>query len=603
MDLSQFDQDTIQKFQQAKQAGVPDAVNYQKAAQYQATKQAQPQQPQQPQGSGNKVVDTIANFLPLIGGVGGSFIPGLGTIAGGALGAGAGTLLKQVIEGQDFNPGEVAKEAALSGAGGVAGKGLGFLLGKALPGFGTFAGDVGENLAVRAFRPSPTQLTRFATETGEDFGKFLTNRGISSLDDVATKAEGLQGAFDNVVLNKNLKVDPNNVLTGFKNEIDRLNTSILPADRQKAEALNKIASNFIDQHGAGPISADELTALRRQIDQGIKDFGLDETVKGPLNITRDVLQNSLRDAADTAGLTVNGQSLKDSGQELSKLYKALELGQRQSNLGRGSLPVGLTKLLGGIGGMGVGGLPGAVAGVGATEILNNPSIIAMLSKGATKTGNIVDNLPQMTAQGADNLTRAGIAAGAGFGSVGQADASSPDIGSTGGFANPNIAAGAEGDPREAALRKVLATIMFSKAKSVSDIKAAYEFLSPSNSQKPLSAAQQQLQTNAQSGLSAVGTLEGILSKDPLAPVKANLPIVGGRSPYATAAREVTDVISRLRSGAALTEDEVKFYQTQLPQQFDSPETIQYKLNLFKNLFGKYANGQIPEQTSSTFLAQ
>jgi len=598
MDPLQFDADTIAKIQQAKKFGYDDRMVMQKAIQYQASKAQRALPAPTPEPVKNK----WAELLPLIGAVGGSFVPGLGTIVGGGLGAAAGSLLKNVAQEKDANVGEALKEGAFAGVGGVLGKGLGFVGSKLFPSLAEGLGTVGEKLAVKAFRPSPGQLTEFAGVTGEDFGQFLAKRGLTGLDDVVKKADILQGQFDNVVLNKNLIVNSEKILAGFDEQIARLSKSILPADQAKAKVLEQIKNNFTLQYGGKPIAANELTALRKEVDAGIKDFALDPSVKTPLNLTRDVFQNSLRDAADDAGIMVGGKGLKETGVELSKMYKALEIGERQANLGRGSLPGRLTSLLGaGIGGAG-GGLPGAAAGFAATEALNNPNTISLLSRFATGAGNVAGKVPTVPDMVPQALTRAGLVGGAAFGQGGEQTA--PQGVETGQILPPEVAArfgagatnpmgggadmGAGTDQDQ--LRKVLASIMFSKAKNVSDIKTAFEMLQ-GPAAKPLTAEQQKIAANSQSGLRALDLLENILTKDPLAVAKSKIPGVAGRSPYSTASREIADVLTRLRTGAALNESEQKFYESQLPDLLDSPQTIQYKLKLFRDLFTQLGYGQ------------
>lgn len=579
--------------QAAKAAGYSDdeIANYMASKQVAAPTMGTPEQPKS---------SSFADLLPLIGGVAGSFIPGAGTILGGALGAGAGALLKQGIKKDPFDVGEIAKEAVFSGLGGVAGKALGFAGSKLLPGLARGATETGEKLAVKAFRPTPSQLTEFAAETGEPFQQYLAKKGFTGLEDVAKHVDTLQNGFDNVVLNKNLVVDTDNIISKFADQINRLNESINPADQGKAETLQKIALNFIRQYGDKPLTADALTALRKEIDKGIKDFALDQGVKGPLNLTRDVFQDSLREAADNAGITIGDQSLKEAGIELSKGYKALAIGERQANLGKGSLPTKLTSLIaGGIGGA-TGGIPGAAGGIAAAEAINNPGTISLLSKLATSTGKALSKVPPLSPNAATALERIGVGAGALPGGEqpameGQIIPNDPQAmltAITGGAETPtgtggNVGLGSE----EEALKQVLASVMFSKAKSVSDLKTAFEFLNPTK--KPLTGTQQLQKTNAESGLRSLKTVESILKSDPNAPLKSRIPIVAGRSPYATAAREISDVITRLRTGAALTDNEEKFYRSQLPEPFDSPQTIQYKLNLFKQLFSQVAYGQTP----------
>lgn len=578
----------------AKAAGYSDA----EILDYMAKKQASNPAPQQPVENKNSFLD----LLPLIGGVAGSFIPGLGTIVGGAAGAGVGALAKNLFDdkkGVDVL--DVGKEALLGGAGGILGKGIGYGASKLFPAIAKTGARVGEDLAVKAFRPNPSQLTNFASETGEDFGTFLSKRGFSSLDDVSKTIDNLQGSFDSIVTNKNLTVDTTNIFNKFADKVTELRTgrlSLLPGAEDKANKLEKIALNFAQQYGDQPIPASDLTDLRKLFDKEIKNFQFDESLKGPANITRDILQESLRETADNAGVSLNGQSLKDTGIELSKLYKVFEIGEKQANLGRGSLPTRLTSLLGaGVGGA-TGGLPGAAAGYATAESLNNPSIISMLSKIATETGNMAGKVPSVNLTPATQaiLERAGIATGT---TTGIDNNAQPQVDS--GVLNKSQAAlstingnqnnmGVNNDQNDM-IRQVLAEIMFSKAKNVSDIKTAYDFLSPTS--KPLTAQQQKDKVNAESGLRSLDTVQNLIKADPNSPLKSKIPIVSGRSPYATAAREIADVLTRLRTGAALNESEEKFYASQLPDVFDSPQTIEYKLNLFRNLFSSIAYGQTP----------
>jgi hypothetical protein len=110
--------------------------------------------------------------------------------------------------------------------------------------------------------------------------------------------------------------------------------------------------------------------------------------------------------------------------------------------------------------------------------------------------------------------------------------------------------------------------------------------------KPPTATQQMAANNAQSGLRALQTAKELISNDSGIIGTSKIPLLGGlgkAGTYKTAVKEVADVFTRLRTGAALNNQEIDFYGGQLPQVTDSPETIQYKLNLFGNLFNDVAN--------------
>lgn len=121
---SQFDTDTQYRYNRAVAGGMSPAKAYNLSLEYQKSKPVQ-----------KTTTEKVAGALPLIGGIAGSFIPGLGTIIGGAAGAAAGKLLGNVAINHDTSATNdrsalqgVGTEAALGLAGGaagaVAGKGL-----------------------------------------------------------------------------------------------------------------------------------------------------------------------------------------------------------------------------------------------------------------------------------------------------------------------------------------------------------------------------------------------------------------------------------------------------------------------------------------------
>ena len=110
---------------------------------------------------------------------------------------------------------------------------------------------------------------------------------------------------------------------------------------------------------------------------------------------------------------------------------------------------------------------------------------------------------------------------------------------------------------------------------------------------PMSPERQKMEENAQSGLRAIDKLRSELKKPGML---AELAIP--TSPAARTARaargEMIDVITRLRTGAALNKDEQAFYRDQAPGLIDAlfgdPDTIEYKLSIFENEFKGLAGG-------------
>jgi len=119
-------------------------------------------------------------------------------------------------------------------------------------------------------------------------------------------------------------------------------------------------------------------------------------------------------------------------------------------------------------------------------------------------------------------------------------------------------------------------------------------------EKPMSAEASKVVGNANSGLDSLSQLENIIagqggevSKATLVPGRDLFGNLGsnvlGTAEFDNASKNLADVITRLRTGAALTDSEEKFYKAQLPQAFDSPEVIQQKLGTFRDLFQSVAS--------------
>jgi hypothetical protein len=152
----------------------------------------------------------------------------------------------------DATVGSVAKEAI----GGAAGAGLVHGAGKLASGAvklaGKAAGRAADNLATKSLRPSPSQQTKFLKETKEKMIDFIKRNKLqgSGYDEIHKAANPLQKAFDEVVTSNKLEIEPNKILSGFSDEIARLQRSIIPANKAKAEALTQIADNFINEYGS-----------------------------------------------------------------------------------------------------------------------------------------------------------------------------------------------------------------------------------------------------------------------------------------------------------------------------------------------------------------
>lgn len=99
--------------------------------------------------------------------------------------------------------------------------------------------------------------------------------------------------------------------------------------------------------------------------------------------------------------------------------------------------------------------------------------------------------------------------------------------------------------------------------------------------------------NAAAGLESLALYEQKLKEDPNILIKASLPGSIGARDFVALGKEVADVYTRLRTGAALNEQEIAFYNSQLPGLLDmtQPETIPVKIGLFKRLFQRFSQAE------------
>lgn len=109
--------------------------------------------------------------------------------------------------------------------------------------------------------------------------------------------------------------------------------------------------------------------------------------------------------------------------------------------------------------------------------------------------------------------------------------------------------------------------------------------------KAMGVEAQKITNNASSGLSSLNDLESMIDGDPGIVARASLPDVSllnsltGTSGYRAAIKNVQDAMSRLRSGASMTEQEAARFDQMLPRLGDDANTIKYKIQQFRNYFG------------------
>ena len=140
-----------------------------------------------------------------------------------------------------------------------------------------------------------------------------------------------------------------------------------------------------------------------------------------------------------------------------------------------------------------------------------------------------------------------------------------------------------------------------------------EVFGPSEAPKSLSSVATKDVSNAQVGLQALDQIESILSQDPgvqqRGGVSGTFNPFGiasgalGTGEYENARAQARDVIARIRTGAALTNDEAKAFDKFLPQPGDDVNTVRSKLSYLRNQFQAIAEQQGGGSLQDALLAQ
>lgn len=575
-------------------------------------------------------------------GIGSAILPGLGSLLGAGIGAGIGAFGGRVAENKvrddRFGFGDAAKEAGLSavlGAGPLrlikggatavkaarggasleealleAGqKAVGM---NALKSAGSKLSKSGEGLIAKEFRLNPTQQANFKKLHGEEAVGVLRRYGISKPEQVAEKIIPLQGAFDEVV-DRIPAVSKAEVAKAMKTIYEPLIKSPVLTRQQLGQQL-KAQADEITRAAGKEVSAPDLNKLRQAFDDAVT-----YTQRGTNEYTvnkksADAIRKLLQGKADDAGLQFEGKTFKDVGLELRKLRNLDDIVGKQSYLGTGSLPIGIGNTPGAVVGGAAASLPGAVAGYALNSAVNSPMGRRVIANTALKSG---EKLTEKAAT-ANPYGLRGVAGR--IAPVGLADAllsgqdQSLDSNTTqqmmqtstnnsnqpidvSGLSQPNgdmSTSPLAPENLETAIQQILANggTLEDASKFVGLASTLQKLRSAG--QKPMSAESAKVTSNAQLGLQALSDLEGVIAENPSALRNSVIPgrtvaggVLGralGTQELDAAKQQVVDVIARLRTGAAITNDEAARFLQFLPVAADSPEVQAQKLGYLRQQF-------------------
>lgn len=449
-------------YQAARAAGLTDEdIN-----KYLATKQGQT--PQTPKSGGGGLTD----WLPTIGAIGGSFIPGAGTLAGGALGAGLGTILKGEITGQG-DPREVLKETALGFGGGILGKGISKVAGKVLPKAASkVAGQAGakasagltQKLAAKTIASNFTIPPKLAPQLAleDSLGQWILDgvpipKSIKGYQNITSQITGDSGAITQAQRSatKKLKIPIN-----FEQPLTDAHGFIglkggLSAD-EKLDTLSTIRNYFNSRSYPAPghIGADDALDIANALDKegyqlynkGINELSPNAMLEAKgetfLGVAED-LRNQISRGIDNTGIFTKVQAEavtaleKVSPQLAQRARQATNMGQlrsiaapyvkinraAQSTLNRQQTPftggaLGLgARGAGALAGGGIAGLPGAAVGAalapaaqGAMQAAQ-PAITGLAAQGILGAGKLTEGAGRLGQALPQAVGQIGIRAG------------------------------------------------------------------------------------------------------------------------------------------------------------------------------------------------
>ena len=344
----------------------------------------------------------------------------LGSVSGAMRGLSEADSLGEV-------PGKLTSGALGGAGGGVVGKGatafVGYLLKKS-----------GANMALRALRPSKSQVGIFKEKTGEDLTDFviknkLHEAGTGQVDELI---KPLQMGYDELALKSGANIPKSEVERVFNAKIAQIEGVPNSEYQRIAEQLTQERDLFL-KSTSDNIPIKMVTEIRRAIDSLIPDskFMQDPIMAGKNRI----LRGMYKEIIDTA---TNGKT-KVLGDQLNNMYAFRDIAKIQDGLGKGNLPIGLLGMLGLSGGAGymsgqstTDKIKNAGILMGLTMGINNPAVIALLSKTLYGMGqkSMGATAPQIVGRTLGSIGSIGIS--------GEQDIAQADTPNNDGQGNPNI---------------------------------------------------------------------------------------------------------------------------------------------------------------------
>jgi hypothetical protein len=561
--------------------------------------------------NGFELLDLLPVAGGIVGGVVGTPFGGpVGTIAGGSVGSAAGEFIRQKIKGEETDYGKVGQEGAMGLMGGVVGKvggaavrGASKIISKAPK----VANIVTEKAAANVVKASPSAYSK-AADSGIDpikiYRKYAPTLGTDTdtiLGKVARGKERTVGLIDKMIADEekiiqsvakgggsNIRIGQVDIVKALKQEAKAIAKELGGADRLKA--INEVIRNAQNKYRNGVTLSTALNTLRKANEQFGKSI-LDDAGDAVMTAAQKLEANTLRSVLKTAFPRMR-EGL-DKQQELIILREFLKVARGKER----------------------------VAGISLSPIrLLEQNVLTPLAK------NISTRIPSLASPVVEEGAQTAAQTGAG-GVPGVISNMLPKgtVSQTAGqvasrfFQEPTLDQstldeGIPVDTQESTnpLQSVLTPEMVAQAyltlpkEDADKIAKAYE-ANKAATPKAMSAPAKQLIANAKSGLRSLNAIEQFIEKDPSILIRASLPGSLGARTYIKRLQEAADVYARLRTGAALNNQEMEYYPAQLPGLLDygNPQAVADSLRIAREFFTDLAGrqGAAAEEVVGTFTPQ
>lgn len=562
----------------------------------------------------------------------GSALGPIGTILGGAAGAGlgafAGRLVENKVRDDEFRVGDAAKEGAVSAVFGAspirAAKGISAAAKaaaggaekaivkeaaeKAITSPGVLSkisskvtgktGQMGQKVTEKAasafmkLTPSQTERIIAAGYDPADLGKMAARYGKDAnevLPQLKNTIKALESGIDKTASNagRNVRISGDDIINGLKSERKQIAKELGGGARLKQ--IDLVIADAQKKYGKGITvrqARDILKEANNKFGKAILDDSSDAVVTAAQKLEGNVIRKALKDRFPSIKKALDEEAKNIQLREILTKTQAKDL--------TGGFKTGKIDLT----------RPGTMVD---TVMNSKPVTRGILNRGAGATGDAAQEVADAFA-----LKPAGIAsrvlAGKSMMGDGMQLPEEP-IDEMGGMGMDNVEPTPEDimntpemtpdeyDPfapenLKSSIQQILS--QGGKMKDVSEFLSTAKMIneltgSEAEKAKPLNASQRKEKNNAESALRDIQGIRQAISGDSSSAFKAGLPggsftqRLTGSADFAASQKNVVDAISRLRSGAAITEDEAKRYMALLPGRFDSAEDANLKLDRLEEL--------------------